>query len=225
MMVDFAEQHGIHVYHAWGMTEMSPLGSVNAPTASSAGLGPAALLHQQLSQGRAPYGVEMRLVDDDGNELLRDGKAVGRLQVRGPWVASHYYRAEESALEDGWFDTGDVASIDPEGFMRITDRTKDLIKSGGEWISSIELEDVAMEHPAVAEAAVIAMPHEKWTERPLLIVCLNEGAAVEADAMLDWFEGKVAKWWIPDAVKFADELPHTATGKVSKLKLRERFTA
>ena len=225
MMVEFAEQHGIRVCHAWGMTEMSPLGSVNAPTASSAGLDPAALLRQKLSQGRAPYGVEMRLVDDDGKELPRDGEAVGRLQVRGSWVAHRYYRAEESALEDGWFDTGDVASIDPEGFMRITDRTKDLIKSGGEWISSIELEDVAMEHPAVAEAAVIAMPHEKWTERPLLIVCLNEGAAVDADALLDWFEGRVAKWWIPDAVEFADELPHTATGKVSKLKLREQFTA
>ncbi|MCY4477261.1 MAG: long-chain fatty acid--CoA ligase [Gammaproteobacteria bacterium] len=225
MMVDFAEKHGIHVYHAWGMTEMSPLGSVNAPKVTTAGLDPAARLEQQLSQGRAPYGVEMRLVDDEGEELPRDGKAVGRLQVRGPWVANRYYRAEESALEDGWFDTGDVASIDPEGFMRITDRTKDLIKSGGEWISSIELEDVAMAHPAVAEAAVIATPHEKWSERPLLVVCLKEGESVDADALLAWFEGRVAKWWIPDAVKFADELPHTATGKVSKLKLRERFAA
>ena len=167
----------------------------------------------------------MRLVDDDGEELPRDGKAVGRLQVRGPWVANRYYRAEESALEDGWFDTGDVASIDSEGFMRITDRTKDLIKSGGEWISSIELEDVAMAHPAVAEAAVIAMPHEKWSERPMLIACLKEGESVDADALLAWFEGKVARWWIPDAVQFADKLPHTATGKVSKLKLRERFAA
>ena len=223
MMVDFAEQHGIDICHAWGMTEMSPLGSVNAPKANSAGLDPDALLEQKLSQGRAPYGVEMRLADDDGKELPKDGKAVGRLQVRGPWVANRYYRAEESALEDGWFDTGDVASIDPEGFMRITDRTKDLIKSGGEWISSIELEDVAMRHPAVAEAAVIAKPHEKWSERPLLIVCLKEGASVDADALLAWFEGKVAKWWIPDTVEFADELPHTATGKVSKLKLREQF--
>ena len=225
MMVEFAEKHGIHVCHAWGMTEMSPLGSVNAPTSSTAGLDAEARLDQQLSQGRAPYGVEMRLMDDGGQELPRDGQAVGRLQVRGPWVASHYYRAAESALEDGWFDTGDVASIDPEGFMRITDRTKDLIKSGGEWISSIELEDVAMAHPAVAEAAVIAMPHEKWSERPLLIVCLNEDESVDAEALLAWFEGKVAKWWIPDAVEFAAELPHTATGKVSKLKLRQQFAS
>ena len=225
MMVDFEARYGIRVCHAWGMTEMSPLGSVNAPTAGSSKLDADALLAQRLTQGRAPYGVEMRLVDDDGNELPRDGKAVGRLQVRGPWVASRYYRAEESALEDGWFDTGDVASIDINGFMNITDRTKDLIKSGGEWISSIELEDVAMTHPAVSEAAVIAKPHEKWTERPLLIVRLKEGAAAEADELIAWFEGKVAKWWIPDGVRFADELPHTATGKVSKLKLREQFIA
>ncbi len=224
MMVDFEDRYGIRVRHAWGMTEISPLGSVNAPTAGSAELDAEAALAQRLTQGRAPYGVEMRLVDDDGNELPRDGKAVGRLQVRGPWVARRYYRAEESALEDGWFDTGDVASIDTNGFMNITDRTKDLIKSGGEWISSIELEDVAMTHPAVQEAAVIATPHEKWTERPLLVVCLKEGAAAEAEELIAWFEGKVAKWWIPDAVRFADELPHTATGKVSKLKLREMFT-
>ena len=174
MLVDFAEQHGIQVYHAWGMTEMSPLGSVCAPKGSSAGLDADARLEQQLSQGRAPYGVEMRLADDDGKELPKDGKAVGRLQVRGPWVANRYYRAEESALEDGWFDTGDVATIDPEGFMRITDRTKDLIKSGGEWISSIELEDVAMAHPDVAEAAVIAMPNEKWG-RAAAADCAPEG--------------------------------------------------
>jgi len=225
MMVDFQARYGISVCHAWGMTEMSPLGSVNAPTAGSAKLDDKALLAQRLTQGRAPYGVEMRLADDDGNELPRDGKAVGRLQVRGPWVARRYYRAEESALKDGWFDTGDVASIDSNGFMNITDRTKDLIKSGGEWISSIELEDVAMTHPAVSEAAVIATPHEKWTERPLLIVCLKEGASAEADELIAWFEGKVARWWIPDGVRFADELPHTATGKVSKLKLREQFIA
>ena len=225
MMEGFADRHGIQVCHAWGMTEMSPLGSVNKPKSSTANLDPGARLAQRLTQGRAPYGVEMRLIDDDGNELPKDGKAVGRLQVRGPWVVDRYFRAEESALQDGWFDTGDVASVDPEGFMHITDRTKDLIKSGGEWISSIELEDVAMTHPAVAEAAVIARPHEKWSERPLLIVCLKEGASVDADALLAWFEGKVAKWWIPDAVEFADELPHTATGKVSKLRLREQFAA
>ena len=225
MMVDYETRYGIEVVHAWGMTEMSPLGSVSAPVAATASLDAEARLAQRLTQGRAPFGVDMRLVDDDGNELPKDGKAVGRLQVRGSWVVSHYYRAETSALEDGWFDTGDVASIDPDGFMNITDRTKDLIKSGGEWISSIELEDVAMMHPAVSEAAVIAMPHEKWTERPLLIVCLKDGAAADADELIAWFEGKVAKWWIPDGVRFADELPHTATGKVSKLKLREQFAA
>ena len=225
MMVDFETRYGIEVCHAWGMTEMSPLGSVNAPTAATASLDAEDRLAQRLTQGRAPYGVEMRLVNDDGNELARDGKAVGRLQVRGPWVAERYYRSGESALEDGWFDTGDVASIDASGFMNITDRTKDLIKSGGEWISSIELEDVAMAHPAVSEAAVIAVPHEKWSERPLLVVCLKEGMPAEADELLAWFDGKVARWWIPDAVRFADELPHTATGKVSKLKLREQFAA
>ncbi len=225
MMEAFGNRYGIEVCHAWGMTEMSPLGSVNAPTAGTAALDAEARLAQRLTQGRAPYGVEMRLVDDEGNELPKDGNAVGRLQVRGPWVASHYYRARKSALDDGWFDTGDVASIDRNGFMSIADRTKDLIKSGGEWISSIELEDVAMMHPAVGEAAVIAMPHEKWTERPLLIVRLKDGAAADADELIAWFEGKVAKWWIPDGVRFADELPHTATGKVSKLKLREQFIA
>ncbi len=225
MMEDFETRYGIQVCHAWGMTEMSPLGSVNAATAGTAKLDADARLAQRLTQGRAPYGVDMRLVDDDGNELPRDGKAVGRLQVRGPWIASRYYRAKESALEDGWFDTGDVARIDPEGFMHITDRTKDLIKSGGEWISSIELEDVAMAHPAVSEAAVIAVPHEKWTERPLLVLCLKEGASVDAAELLAWFRGKVATWWIPDAVQFVDELPHTATGKVSKLRLREQLSA
>ena len=225
MMEAFESRYGIEVCHAWGMTEMSPLGTVNAPTASTGKLDAGGQLAQRLTQGRAPYGVEMRLVDDDGGELPRNGRAVGRLQVRGPWVASRYYRAGESALEDGWFDTGDVARIDPEGFMHITDRTKDLIKSGGEWISSIELEDVAMAHPAVSEAAVIAMPHEKWSERPLLIVRLKEGASAEALELLGWFEGKVAKWWIPDDVKFVAELPHTATGKVSKLALRRQHFA
>jgi fatty-acyl-CoA synthase len=168
----------------------------------------------------------MRIVDDDGNELPWDGIAYGALQVRGPWVCSDYYRLEGSAgshTDDGWFDTGDVATIDPAGYMAITDRTKDVIKSGGEWISSIELENTAMGHPAVAEAAVIGHHHPKWTERPLLVVVLNEGKALEKDELLGLFKDKVATWWIPDDVVYVDELPHTATGKVKKIALREQF--
>jgi fatty-acyl-CoA synthase len=166
----------------------------------------------------------MKIVDGNGDELPRDGKAFGDLLVRGPWITSGYYLSEGGdALQDGWFPTGDVATIDPDGYMQITDRSKDVIKSGGEWISSIELENIAVAHPAVTEAAVIGAYHPKWDERPLLVVVRKAGQEVTGDELIAFYEGKVAKWWIPDDVIFVDDLPHTATGKLSKLQLRERL--
>jgi fatty-acyl-CoA synthase len=176
------------------------------------------------SQGRALYGVEMKIVDGNGDELPRDGKAFGDLLVRGPWVTNGYFKGEGGdVLRDGWFPTGDVATIDPDGYMRITDRSKDVIKSGGEWISSIDLENAAMAHPAVAEAAVIGVAHPKWDERPLLVAVKKPGQDISREDLIKFYEGRVAKWWIPDDVVFVDSLPHTATGKLLKLKLREQF--
>lgn len=220
------DRHGVDVRHAWGMTEMTPLGTANAPFQCMEGRAPDDDLRARLSQGRALYGVEMKIVDQENQVLPWDGAATGRLKVRGPWVASGYYLPDEGVVShdaDGWFETGDVASIDPDGFLRITDRTKDLIKSGGEWISSIELENLAISHPQVAEAAVIGVRHPKWSERPLLIVVPKPGIVPRREDLLAWYEGRVAKWWIPDDVAFVDKLPHTATGKVSKLQLREQF--
>lgn len=228
MMEEFRDRHQVRVVHAWGMTEMSPLGTVNALTPETASLTGAALADQMCSQGRAIPGVELKITDDDNRELPWDGKASGALKVRGYWVCRDYYRLDGTGGAhdaDGWFATGDVASIDPDGFMRITDRAKDVIKSGGEWISSIDLENTAMGHPAVAEAAVIGVNHPKWQERPLLVVVRKPGVEVSATELLHYFEGKVAKWWIPEDVAFVDELPHTATGKLSKLELRKRFAA
>jgi fatty-acyl-CoA synthase len=166
----------------------------------------------------------MKIVDDEGKELPRDGKAFGDLLVRGPWVCSEYFKGEGGdPLRDGWFPTGDVATIDPDGFMQITDRSKDVIKSGGEWISSIDLENTAMAHPDVAEAAVVGVRHPKWDERPLLLVVTKPGAHLTRDQLISFFDGKVAKWWIPDDVVFLDQLPHTATGKLLKTKLREDY--
>ncbi|MDP6344877.1 MAG: AMP-binding protein, partial [Alphaproteobacteria bacterium] len=167
----------------------------------------------------------MKIIDDDGNELPRDGVAFGHLMVRGPWVTNGYFKGEGGqVLDDGdWFDTGDVATLDPEGFMQITDRAKDVIKSGGEWISSIDLENVAVGHPEVAEAAVIGISHPKWDERPLLVIVRAEGSSIGGDEILDFMEGKIAKWWMPDDVAFVDEIPHTATGKIQKITLREQF--
>jgi 3-(methylthio)propionyl---CoA ligase len=226
MMEEFRDRHGVRVLHAWGMTEMSPLGSVNADTGASRHWQGEERIAQMLSQGRAIPGVELKIVDDDDNELPWDGVAVGALKVRGLWVCRDYYRLEgHGGAHDahGWFSTGDVCSIDPSGFMRITDRAKDVIKSGGEWISSIDLENTAMGHPAVAEAAVIGVAHPKWQERPLLVVVHREGMPISKDELLAWFDGRVAKWWIPDDVVFVKELPHTATGKLSKLELRKRL--
>jgi acyl-CoA synthetase (AMP-forming)/AMP-acid ligase II len=225
MIEAFDKDHGVEVLHAWGMSEMSPLGTVNHPKEKHASLAPAERLAVRLKQGRPPYGVEMKIVDDAGNELPHDGKAFGDLLVRGPWITAGYFNGEGGdVLQDGdWFPTGDVATIDPDGYMQITDRSKDVIKSGGEWISSIDLENAAMAHPAVAEAAVIGVTHPKWDERPLLIVQKKPDAAIGKQELIDFLAGKVAKWWLPDDVQFVEAIPHTATGKILKTRLREDF--
>ncbi len=226
MIESFRDRHGVEVHQGWGMTEMSPLGTFNKLKPGMSSLPADERTKIQAAQGRGVFGVELRIVDKNGAELPWDGKSAGHLEVRGPWVCSGYYRSDggsESHRDDGWFDTGDIATIDADGFMRITDRSKDVIKSGGEWISSVELENVAMGHPDIAEAAVIGIPNEKWTERPLLIVVRKPGADVDGDAIRGYLDGKVATWWIPEEITFTDELPHTATGKVSKRTLRERY--
>jgi fatty-acyl-CoA synthase len=224
MIQAFQEEFGVHVLHAWGMTEMSPLGTVCTLKAKQLDLPVQARYAIQNKQGRPIFGVEMKIVDDTGEELPRDGKAFGDLLVRGPWICNQYFKGEGGdPLRDGWFPTGDVATLDPDGFMQITDRSKDVIKSGGEWISSIDLENTAMAHPAVAEAAVVGVRHPKWDERPLLVVVRKQGAQLTREEMLAFFEGRVAKWWMPDDVVFLDALPHTATGKLLKTKLREDF--
>jgi acyl-CoA synthetase (AMP-forming)/AMP-acid ligase II len=220
------DKYDVATLVGWGMTEMSPLGTVNTSPWSRQDYSAEEFAKIRLKAGRPIFGVEMKIVDDEGNELPWDGKAFGSLKVRGPWICSNYFKLDGSDAheEEGWFETGDVATIDPQGFMAITDRTKDVIKSGGEWISSIDVENVATDHPKVAEAAVIGHFHSKWSERPLLIVVRGtDGADLTAEEMLAWFDGKIAKWWTPDAVEFVDELPHTATGKIQKVKLRETF--
>ncbi|MCX7161962.1 MAG: 3-(methylthio)propionyl-CoA ligase [Rhodocyclales bacterium] len=225
MIRSFDEQFDVTVVHAWGMTEMSPLGTVNTYKKKHLALPEKERDHIRLNQGRSLFGVEMKIVDGNGADLPRDGKAFGDLLVRGPWITSGYYRSEgDDALRDGWFPTGDVATIDPDGYMQITDRSKDVIKSGGEWISSIYLENIAVAHPAVTEAAVIGAYHPKWDERPLLVVIRKAGQDVSREELLAFYEGKVAKWWIPDDVIFVEDLPHTATGKLSKLLLRQRLS-
>ena len=220
----FETRFGAFVVHAWGMTEMSPVGTVCNLLPKHAGCSLEQRLAIQEKQGRAVYGVDMKIVDDDGVPLPRDGRSAGHLLVRGPWIASAYFRDEGSVLDaDGFFDTGDVATIDADGYMQITDRSKDVIKSGGEWISSIALENAAIAHPAVAEAAVIGAPHPKWQERPLLIIVRRPAQELTREAMLQFLAGRVAAWWLPDDVAFVEGLPHTATGKLHKLKLRERF--
>ena len=226
MIREFQDDHDVVVHQGWGMTEMSPLGTLNSPKAGMESLTKDESIAIATKAGRGLFGCELRIVDDDKNELPWDGVAYGALQVRGPWICSDYFKLEgagDSHTEDGWFDTGDVATIDPDGYMAITDRTKDVIKSGGEWISSIEIENTAIGHPAVAEAAVIGVAHPKWTERPLLIVIRAEGQDPSKEEILAWFDGKIAKWWLPDDVVFVDELPHTATGKIKKVELRKQF--
>lgn len=220
----FQDKYGVHVLHAWGMTEMSPLGTVCSFRNKHLALPPEERLALQAKQGQAIFGVDMKIVGADGKELPWDGKASGELLVRGPWIVEQYFKGEGGdPLQDGWFPTGDVATIDPDGYMQITDRAKDVIKSGGEWIGSIDLENVAMAHPAVAMAACIAAKHPKWDERPLLVVMKKPGAELTREALLAFFEGKVAKWWIPDDVVFVDAIPLGATGKMQKNKLREQF--
>ncbi|MEY4721634.1 MAG: hypothetical protein RIQ46_1359 [Pseudomonadota bacterium] len=217
---------GIRIAHAWGMTETSPIGTTGAEPAGWDDMGFEAQVDYKAMQGRVPFGVEIRCVDlDDAAKVLpRDGQTAGALQVRGPWVVKRYFKAEADATVDGqWFDTGDVAVIHPDNTLQLTDRTKDVIKSGGEWISSVELENVAVGHPGVAEAACIGVPHPKWDERPILVVVKKPGAAVSAQDILAFLDGKVAKWWLPDAVEFVSEIPHTGTGKISKKDLREQF--
>jgi fatty-acyl-CoA synthase len=225
MTKTFQEVYGVEVIHAWGMTEMSPLGSLCTMKPEYAALTGEARLDVEMKQGHPPFGVEMKITDDSGKPLPWDGKTFGRLKVRGPAVAKSYYMMEGDPVfeEDGWFDTGDVATMDHYGYMQITDRSKDVIKSGGEWISTIDLENLAVGHPKVAEAAVIGVSHPKWDERPLLVIVLKKGESASKEDILGYMQGKIAKWWMPDEVVFVDEIPHTATGKIQKISLRERF--
>tara|TARA_Y100000815_G_C13323982_1_gene493431 strand:+ start:421 stop:2061 length:1641 start_codon:yes stop_codon:yes gene_type:complete len=226
MVRTLQEEYGVQVCHAWGMTEMSPLGTTGVLKKDSLSLTKDEQYKLQEKQGRGIYGVEMKIVDDHGTSLPKDGVVFGNLMVRGPWVANGYFKGEGGEVldADGWFPTGDVATLDAEGYMQITDRAKDVIKSGGEWIGTIELENVAMEHEGIAECAVIGVSHPKWDERPLLVVVPEVEKNVTKEDILDFFTGKVARWWIPDDVVFVSELPHTPTGKVLKTKLREDFS-
>jgi acyl-CoA synthetase (AMP-forming)/AMP-acid ligase II len=224
MIKAFQEKHDAFLIHAWGMTELSPLGTVNSMTRAMAQLPLEQRYAKQLKQGRSVYGIEMKIIDDAGKELPRDGHAFGALLVRGPWVVDRYYlNDDKKAFIDGWFDTGDVATIDPENTMQIVDRSKDVIKSGGEWISSIDLENAAVGHPALKECCVIGVYHPKWDERPLLLAIKKEGATVTAAEVISFLADKVAKWQLPDTVVFVDELPHTATGKLLKTGVRETY--
>jgi acyl-CoA synthetase (AMP-forming)/AMP-acid ligase II len=225
MIESFQEEFGIELRHAWGMTEMSPLGTVSVIKPSHMNSDKATRYRIQIKQGRPVFGVEMKIVDDQGNELPHDGKAYGELMVRGPWITSGYYKVENSEAHDhnGWFATGDVCTIDPEGYIEITDRTKDVIKSGGEWISSIDLENQAMGHSDVMHAAVIGVHHPKWDERPLLIVVPAKDKTPVLEDINEYLSKKVAKWWLPDDMIIVESLPIGATGKVLKTKLRELF--
>ena len=215
---------GVQARHAWGMTEMSPLGTLSLPKPPFGELTGEALLDLLQTQGYPPFGVQMKITDDEGRDLPWDGRTFGRLKVRGPAIAKAYYRVDKEILDDnGFFDTGDVATIDADGYMKITDRSKDVIKSGGEWISSIELENLAVGHPKVAEAAVIGVAHPKWDERPLLIVQLKDGQSATKEEILAFMDGKIAKWWMPDDIAFVQAIPHTATGKILKTALRDQF--
>jgi fatty-acyl-CoA synthase len=225
MIETFEKDYNVNVIHAWGMTEMSPIGTACNLKKKHAGLSLDEKIELSLKQGRAVYGVDMKIVDGSGNKLPWDGEAFGNLLVRGPWITSGYFKGEggDAVDEDNWFDTGDVATIDADGYMQITDRSKDVIKSGGEWISSIDVENEAVGCPGIAEAAVIAVSHPKWDERPLLLAVREQGADVTKDDVIDHLRGALAKWQLPDDVIFVDELPHTATGKILKTKLRAQY--
>ncbi|MBX3611425.1 MAG: fatty-acid--CoA ligase [Hydrogenophaga sp.] len=229
MITAFNDQYGVEVLHAWGMTEMSPLGTVCTLKNAQVALPPEEKLQVRLKQGRTVFGVDMKIVDEAGNEQPWDGKSYGDLLVRGPWIIASYFKGEGGdplrydAAGRGWFPTGDVATIDADGFMQITDRSKDVIKSGGEWISSIDVENIAMAHPAVAMAACIGMRHPKWDERPIVVVVKKPGAEVTRDELLKFYDGKIAKWQVPDDVVFVDAIPLGATGKMQKMTLRQQL--
>ena len=225
MIETFQNDYGVRVNHAWGMTEMSPLGTVGSENAAVSKLGDDEKMDYQIKQGRPVLGVEMCIKDDDGNTLPRDGESAGRVMVRGPWIIGEYFGGAGGTIldDDGWFDTGDVAKIDTKGFMQITDRSKDVIKSGGEWISSIDLENEALSYQGVTEAAVIGVPHPKWSERPLMVVTVDDGTSLTVTDMQKHLDGRIAKWWMPDDLVIVDEIPHTATGKISKKDLRIQF--
>jgi fatty-acyl-CoA synthase len=224
-MIKYFTDRGVRVGHAWGMTEMSPLGTVGAATGDWDRLDEEQRLDYMCKQGRVPFGVELRTVDEEGNLLPRDGRSAGRLQTRGPWIVRQYFHDArgEAVDEEGWFDTGDIAILHPNGVLQITDRSKDVIKSGGEWISSIDLENAAVGCPGVAEAAAVGVRHPKWDERPLLLVVKREGAEVTPDEIIAHLSNHVAKWWLPDEILFVESLPHTATGKLLKTVLREQY--
>lgn len=224
MIERFDQQHDAFLIHAWGMTEMSPIGTINNKTDAMERMAPAERYALQTKQGRPCYGVEMKIVDDNNAELPRDGKAFGHLLVRGPWITQSYYLNDDrSSFIEGWFDTGDVATIDPDNYLTLVDRAKDVIKSGGEWISSIDLENAAVGHPELLECCVIGVKHEKWDERPLLLAIRTEGSKLSEAEVKAYLSDKVATWWLPDAVIFVDELPHTATGKLLKIDLRKHY--
>jgi len=223
----FHDEFGITVNHAWGMTETTPCGLFNQRKVENKDVPLPEWLASQRRQGRPTFGVEMKVVDDTGAEVPADGISAGEMLIRGPWIAASYFKCQShdaAFTPDGWFRTGDVVTQDASGYFEIVDRTKDLIKSGGEWISSIALENIAVAHPAVEEAAVIAARHAKWDERPLLLVVLKPGSTAGKSDILDWYAGKVAKWWVPDDVVFVNELPHTATGKLLKAEIRKTFS-
>jgi fatty-acyl-CoA synthase len=224
MIKKFEEVHSAFLIHAWGMTEMSPLGTANVKTLAMANMPLDERYKIQLKQGKPVFGVEMKIVDDEGNPQPHDGISYGRLLVRGPWIINKYYNNEDmSSFENGWLDTGDVATIDPDHYLGIVDRSKDVIKSGGEWISSIDLENEAVGHPDIIEACVIGVAHEKWDERPLLLVIRKPQSSLTSDDIKAFLADKIAKWWMPDDVIFVDSLPHTATGKLLKINLRKEY--
>ncbi|WP_276667311.1 long-chain-fatty-acid--CoA ligase [Thalassolituus oleivorans] len=224
MIKDFDQKHDAFLIHAWGMTEMSPIGTINAHNHIMEKLPREERYLLQQKQGRPVYGVQIKIIDDAGNELPRDGKTFGRLMVSGPWIVSSYYKNDDvSSFENGWFDTGDVATIDENNYMQIVDRSKDVIKSGGEWISSIDLENAAVGHPDLAECCVIGARHPKWDERPILLAIRHPGVDVDEASVLAYLQDKIAKWWMPDAVIFVESLPHTATGKLLKIDLRKEY--
>ena len=225
MFEKFENEYDVEVVQGWGMTETSPIGTAGKMKYSNNHLEGSERIDVKVKAGRSLFLVDFKIVDDEGNQLPRDGEAVGHLMIKGPAVSSAYFKSDTEILDsNGYFDTGDIASIDDMGYVTITDRDKDVIKSGGEWISSIEIENAAVGCEGVAEAAVIGLPHPKWSERPLLLIVRQPGAKLEASDILKYLDGKIANWWMPDAVEFVDEIPHTATGKILKTKLREQFS-